>query len=330
MTNRNVLLGRSKPSERLSREEITALDQATVPEPKPQPASKLEKPPGKKGGGQQRTVSRDLLKFRWSPTIPWFSSGSRWSEGWCGWRTGSGGGDTTAHQRGAGGGKTLGRRGFLTGDKIQPARRMNYGGACPAMDQEMNNRVRRAVSATGSMKPNGWCIILPALVVLVFIGMASLGCQPSAPTPMPTVCVTGENNEGTFQMCYTEPTPEPPLPEHYYKMLYGLRDKVRDAEATGQEAGGREEDPETVYVNIESAWEHDGLEIAKWLMDQDIDFALYHYEASECCNESQSINAAVPVLLISELAKLRSVGTIAEPLPDFFTRLPCLPARIYS
>ena len=69
MTNRNILLGRSKPSERLTREEVAALDQATVPEPKPQPASK-PKPPAMKGGGQQRMVRRDLLKFRWSLECP--------------------------------------------------------------------------------------------------------------------------------------------------------------------------------------------------------------------------------------------------------------------
>ena len=61
MTNRNLLLGRSKPSEKLTREEIAALDKVTAP-PVPPPA----KPPGKKGGGQQRMVRRDLLKFRWS------------------------------------------------------------------------------------------------------------------------------------------------------------------------------------------------------------------------------------------------------------------------
>ena len=65
MTNRNLLLGRSKPSERLTREEIAALDQATVPPAPPTPPAK-PKPPGKKGGGQQRMVRRDLLKFRWS------------------------------------------------------------------------------------------------------------------------------------------------------------------------------------------------------------------------------------------------------------------------
>ena len=70
MTNRNVLLGRSKPSEKLSREEIAALDKVTVPEPKPQPASKPEKPSDKKGGGPQRMVRRDLLKFRWSLECP--------------------------------------------------------------------------------------------------------------------------------------------------------------------------------------------------------------------------------------------------------------------
>ena len=65
MTNRNLLPGRSKPSEKLILAEIAALDQVTAPPPAP-PA----KPPGKKGGGQQRTVRRDLLKFRWSLECP--------------------------------------------------------------------------------------------------------------------------------------------------------------------------------------------------------------------------------------------------------------------
>ena len=60
MTNRNVLLGRSKPSEKLTREEIAALDKVTVP----------PVPPGKKGGGPQQMVRRDLLKFRWSLECP--------------------------------------------------------------------------------------------------------------------------------------------------------------------------------------------------------------------------------------------------------------------
>ena len=64
MTNRNVLLGRSKLSEKLTREEIAALDQVTVP---PAPAAN---PPGKNGGGPQRMVRRDLLKFRWSLECP--------------------------------------------------------------------------------------------------------------------------------------------------------------------------------------------------------------------------------------------------------------------
>ena len=61
MTNRNLLLGRSKPSEKLSREEIAALDKVTAP---PAP------PPGKTGGGLQRMVRRDLLQFRWSLECP--------------------------------------------------------------------------------------------------------------------------------------------------------------------------------------------------------------------------------------------------------------------
>ena len=69
MTNRNLLLGRSKPSERLTREEITALDKATVPSA-PATTSAKPKPPGNRGGGQQRMVRRDLLKFRWSLDCP--------------------------------------------------------------------------------------------------------------------------------------------------------------------------------------------------------------------------------------------------------------------
>ena len=53
MTNRNSLLGRAKPSEKLTREEIAALDKATVP---PAPPAKL---PGKKGGGPQRMGRED-------------------------------------------------------------------------------------------------------------------------------------------------------------------------------------------------------------------------------------------------------------------------------
>ena len=67
MTNRNILLGRSKPSERLSRAEIAALDQAAAP---PTPTTPAAETPGKKGGGQQRPVRRDLLKFRWSVECP--------------------------------------------------------------------------------------------------------------------------------------------------------------------------------------------------------------------------------------------------------------------
>ena len=69
MTNRSRLLGRSKPSEKLTMEEIAALDQATVP-PTPPPTQPGPQTPPKKGGGQQRTVPRNILKFRWSLECP--------------------------------------------------------------------------------------------------------------------------------------------------------------------------------------------------------------------------------------------------------------------
>lgn len=50
MTNRNSLLGRSRPSEKLTRKEVSALDRATVP---PVPPAKQ---PEMKGGGTQRKV----------------------------------------------------------------------------------------------------------------------------------------------------------------------------------------------------------------------------------------------------------------------------------
>ena len=73
MTNRNLRLGRSKPSEKLSRAEIAALDTAPVPPAPTMPPPKPPKPPkatGKTGSGQQRMVRREQLKFRWSLDCP--------------------------------------------------------------------------------------------------------------------------------------------------------------------------------------------------------------------------------------------------------------------
>ena len=74
MTNRNSLLGRSRPKEKLSREEIAALDKVTAPEPRPQHASKPEKPAGKKGGGQQlddgENIHNVAHQLDWSSKTP--------------------------------------------------------------------------------------------------------------------------------------------------------------------------------------------------------------------------------------------------------------------
>ena len=71
MTNRNSLLGRSKPSEKLTGEQLTALDKVAAPPVSPAPPPKQPaKPPEQKSGGTQRKVQRDLLKFRWSIECP--------------------------------------------------------------------------------------------------------------------------------------------------------------------------------------------------------------------------------------------------------------------
>ena len=67
MTNRNSLLGRAKPNEKLTGDQIAALDKATVPLVPPAPPAK---PPEQKSGGTQRKVRKDLLKFRWSIECP--------------------------------------------------------------------------------------------------------------------------------------------------------------------------------------------------------------------------------------------------------------------
>ena len=70
MTNRNSLLGRSRPRGKLTREEIAALDEATVP---PAPAAKLRDScilmwwgEGTKGASRYP----DLLRIRLFPRLP--------------------------------------------------------------------------------------------------------------------------------------------------------------------------------------------------------------------------------------------------------------------
>ena len=74
MSNRNSLLGRAKPSEKLTGEQLAALDKATAPPvplvPPAPPPKQPAKPPEQKSGGTQRKVQRDLLKFRWSIECP--------------------------------------------------------------------------------------------------------------------------------------------------------------------------------------------------------------------------------------------------------------------
>ena len=67
MTNRNSLLGRSRPRERLTKEEVAALEKATAP---PTPKPRQAKPPENKTSGTQRTVRKNLMKFHWTVECP--------------------------------------------------------------------------------------------------------------------------------------------------------------------------------------------------------------------------------------------------------------------
>ena len=64
MAKRTSLLGRSRPSEKLTREEIAALDKVILsPET-------LAKPPENNAIGLKLKVGKNLFKFRWSLECP--------------------------------------------------------------------------------------------------------------------------------------------------------------------------------------------------------------------------------------------------------------------
>ena len=90
MRNRDSLLGRPRPAERLTREQIAALDQETSTPTAPPPPTKptappaaqetrptakkpekpRSKPPAPKNGPVIHKVRRDQLSFRWSADCP--------------------------------------------------------------------------------------------------------------------------------------------------------------------------------------------------------------------------------------------------------------------
>ena len=94
MTKRNSLLGRSKPAERLTREEKAALDQADAPPQPKAPPVKAQPPkgpdakaPDANNTGKQTKVKKAQLKFHWTVDCPE-----------CGFKV-SGGGDPKPGQR---------------------------------------------------------------------------------------------------------------------------------------------------------------------------------------------------------------------------------------
>ena len=72
MTNRNSLLGRSRPADRLSKTDREALDRvAAEPAPKPPPAAKTPATtPAPSNAGKEGKVRKNQLKFHWTTECP--------------------------------------------------------------------------------------------------------------------------------------------------------------------------------------------------------------------------------------------------------------------
>ena len=66
MPDRNSLLGRSRPSEKLSRQEIAALDKVTTTPPRHQPASASDN----QGNPKKLKVPAKALNFHWTMPCP--------------------------------------------------------------------------------------------------------------------------------------------------------------------------------------------------------------------------------------------------------------------
>ena len=72
MTNRNSLLGRSRPADRLSKSDREALDRADGEQaPKPPPAAKTPATtPSPSNAGKEGKVRKNQLKFHWITECP--------------------------------------------------------------------------------------------------------------------------------------------------------------------------------------------------------------------------------------------------------------------
>lgn len=71
MSNRNSMLGRTRPTERLTKEEKASLDRTTT-EPAPTPARTPTpaNPPQNRTGAKQTKVRKDQLMFHWTVACP--------------------------------------------------------------------------------------------------------------------------------------------------------------------------------------------------------------------------------------------------------------------
>ena len=122
----------------------------------------------------------------------------------------------------------------------------------------------------------------------------------STPTPMPTACVTIEDDKGeTSERCFIQPTP---LPERFERFDQVIVDAIIDSEEKAHSPGGASSDEQSVLVEIRFKGAANGVAIAKWLTDRNVPNVLYP--------DSSLVEADVPASTIITVSQLEGVETI--------------------
>ena len=162
----------------------------------------------------------------------------------------------------------------------------------------------------------GWLVLVVCMVACV---------SAEQPTPMPTACVTLEDDHGRRELCFTKPTPLP-FRDHVFPTGLGYEIVRAQEEAARREAEGeprlQPEDSERVEVRVViDHWAgYYGTAVARWLMDYDIS---YHYHGPEY--DEVVFSAAIPILLLPELSERSGVRNIEHLRPPVFIITPVPP-----